>query len=120
MAFTNVSYSSSNEWKVGQNDIYPLHKTLQDGSRSLERHEEESPQSELKEEIGKQETRKEKFKAKTRTDRNVDLSQPKEGLCVFVVGGKNCGSQDFFAKSVDIWRCDITKRKYSDLTEIIS
>ena len=113
MSFTNASYRSSNEWTVGQNDIYPLHKTLQDRNHSLERHEEESPQNELKAKTEGQEIRNEQHEAKTRMDRNVDLPQPKEGLCIFVVGGKNCGSQDFFAKSVDIWRCDITKRKYS-------
>ena len=120
MSFTNASYSSSNEWKVGQNDIYPLHETLRDRSHKLERHEEEGPQSEEKAVTKKKEFRNENFQAKTRMGGNVDISQQKEGLCIFVVGGKNCGSQDFFGKNVDIWRCDITKRKYSDLMEVIS
>ncbi len=116
ISFTNASYCSSNEWKVAKSDIYPLPTTAPHRSYSLENHEEESPHSELaarvsEQEIRNEEIRDEKLGERTRTGQNVDISQPKEGLCIFVIGGKYCGSHDCFAKGVDIWRCDITKRK---------
>ena len=113
-SFTNVSYCSSSEWSVGKSDIFPLRKTATAPCRShsLESHEEESPQNEEIIRVGTGEIQREKLGIKTKKGQNVDMSQPKEGLCIFVIGGKYCGSHDCFAKGVDIWRCDITKRKY--------
>ena len=111
ISFTNASYSSSSEWNVGKNDIFPLRKTVPDRSLSLESHEEESSQSERMTTISKEEIRDEKLEGKTRMRQDADFSQPKEGLCIFVIGGKYCGSHECFAKGIDIWRCDITKRK---------
>lgn len=114
ISYTNVSYSSSSEWKFGENDTYPLHKTLRDRCHSLERHEEESPQNEAHERASEDTTREDqRLRDKTRAGQNVVFSQPKEGLCIFVIGGKYCGSHDCFAKGMDVWRCDVTKRKYS-------
>lgn len=114
VAFTNVCYSSSSEWQVDKNDIYPLHRTLRDRSLSLERHDEEGLQNEGTAKASQNELHENKNlwdDTCPRTDRNVELSHPKEGLCIFVIGGKYCGSHDCFAKGVDIWRCDVTKRK---------
>lgn len=111
ISFTNASYCSSSEWQVGKSDIYPLHKTVPCRSLSLESCEEESSQNEEVARVSEQEIRDEKPEERTTTGHNVDFSQPKEGLCIFVIGGKYCGSQDCFAKGVDIWRCDITKRR---------
>lgn len=118
ISFTNASYCSSSEWQVGKSDIYPLHKTVPCRSLSLESCEEESSQNEEVARVSEQEIRDEKPEERTTTGHNVDFSQPKEGLCIFVIGGKYCGSQDCFAKGVDIWRCDITKRKYLNFMRV--
>ena len=114
ISFTNASYcSSSNEWEVSKSEIYPLHKTLKDKSHVLERHDEESSQNEetVNARLSEVECRDEKLEETTGVGQNY-VSQPKEGLCIFVIGGKYCGSHDCFAKGVDIWRCDITKRTF--------
>ncbi|XP_028415555.1 uncharacterized protein LOC114538589 isoform X2 [Dendronephthya gigantea] len=113
VAFTNACYSSSSEWQVDKNNIYPLHRTFHNRSHSLERHEEEGPQNEGTAGANEHKLNKNMNYGDdtcTRASQNIEVSHPKEGLCIFVIGGKYCGSHDCFAKGVDIWRCDVTKR----------
>lgn len=112
-AFTNVSYSSSTDEaqfsKSGEN-TQPLQ-----GSevRPSEGHS-YGRESNSKEEQWKHEQR-DCMNIDTMACENFEiksvLPQPKEGLCIFLVGGKYCGNHEFFTKAVDIWRCDVTKRQ---------
>lgn len=88
-SLTNVSYCGSTEWEA---DL------------ALQSHKEQIPYNE--EIIRKKKVRDNSCKEK------LHISQPKEGLCIFVIGGKYFGNHECLAKGVDIWRCDITKRKF--------
>lgn len=114
-AFTNVSYIGSTEAHLPETEV---------NSPSLQ-YGELRPSEEENKDVEDDNINTKEVKCKHYHDHCMNMntacenfalkpkvmSNPKEGLCIFLVGGKYCGNHEFFTKAVDIWRCDVTKRK---------
>lgn len=118
ISFTNVSYCSSNdESQFPERNRHPLQPSLGEKVWSSEDHEVEKGKGDAKNEKRVQWnhdeldcTNNDGTKSKS-SELKKQLPHVTEGLCIFLVGGKYYGNHEFFTKGIDIWRCDVTKRK---------